>query len=50
MIKTFNTSTTSSTGTGSNALIYVSVALLAGYLGYRFWWKPMQDKKKNDSK
>lgn len=51
MITSFNTSggSSSSASTGGNStttLVYVLLAGAALYCGYRFWWKPMQDKKK----
>jgi hypothetical protein len=49
MIKTFDTTKSASTsvaGGSTNTLVYVGLAALALYAGYRFWWKPMQDKKK----
>jgi Tfp pilus assembly protein PilO len=46
MIKTFNTSSgTVVEGKGTNTIIYVLMAAAALYAGYKFWWKPMQDKK-----
>ena len=51
MIKTFNTTAApAATGGKSNLLIYVAIAIAAGYVGYRFWYKPMMDKKKAQGK